>query len=160
MISRTSPSALRNASTTPGRSYMRNPGIITNVVRLRPRLQAFDRRRPRANAGLTCLALVVHDRTDRALLVSDNADVACAKWCPKVMLSIEERDASYGFIVATMASAFAQQKGLWPRFVDRTGWSAERIAALGAAEQRAAAKRLQYRGFRQPLPFPGRNAFA
>lgn len=139
---------------------MRSLYQANNVIHMRPRLHSFDRRRPRANAGLTCLALVVHDRTDRALFVSDNADVACAKWCPKVMLSIEERDASYGFIVATMASAFAQQKGLWPRLVDRTGWSAERIAALAATEQRAAEKRLQYRGFRQPLPFPGRNAFA
>ena len=140
---------------------MRNLFPSGNVVHLRSRRPSFGRRDVRpSDIGMTCLALVVHDRTERALLVSDNADVACAKWCPRVMLSIEPCDAPYGFIVATMATSFAQQKGLWPRFIDRAGWSEERIAALACVERLAATKRLQYRGFREPLPFPGRNAFA
>ncbi|MES5483628.1 hypothetical protein QMZ05_12790 [Bradyrhizobium sp. INPA03-11B] len=132
-----------------------------NIIELRPRLHTFDRRRPRSiNAGLTCLALTKHNATDKALLVSDNGDATRAVWCPKVMFQIEPGEMPFDFIVATMSSAFAQQKGLGPRFVDRTGWSAEKIAALACVERIAATKRLQYRGFHQPLPFPGRNAFA
>lgn len=140
---------------------MRNQIFSSNVARFPSSPRPFGRRQLRtADLGLTCLALMVHDRTERALLVSDNGDVASAKWCPRVTLSIEPCDAPYGFIVATMASSFAQQKGLWPRFVDRTGWSEDRCAALACVERLAAEKRLQYRGFKQPLPFPGRNAFA
>ena len=140
---------------------MRNLYPSGNVVPLRPRAHSFDRRRPRAaNAALTCLALIKHDETERALLVSDNGDLARAVWCPKVTLAIEPGEMPFGFIVATMSSAFAQQKGLWPRFIDRTDWSEDRIAALACVERLAATKRLQYRGFREPLPFPGRNAFA
>ena len=141
---------------------MRNLFPSGNVVPLRPRAISFDRRRPRtANAALTCLALVKHDETERALLVSDNGELARAVWCPKVTLAIEPGEMPFGFIVATMSSAFAQQKGLWPRFVDRTGWSAERIAALACVERLAAEKRLQYRGFKAPMGWSGgRNVFA
>ncbi|WP_375782865.1 hypothetical protein ACE10Z_23410 [Bradyrhizobium sp. Pha-3] len=141
---------------------MRNPSLTTNVVRFPSRTpSSSNRRRLRpANLGLTCLALVKHDETERALLVSDNGDVSRSVWCLKVMLSIEPCAAPFGFIVATMTSQFAQQKSLWPRFVDRAGWSDDKIAALVCVERLAAEKRLQYRGFKQPLPFPGRNAFA
>jgi hypothetical protein len=142
---------------------MRNPSITSNVVRLQPRIPVTGRRRLRpADLGLTCLALIVHGEsaTGDSLFVSDCCDYDRAVWCPKVMLRIEPCAAPYGFIVATMAQTFAQQKGLWPRFVDRTGWSEDRCAALVCVERLAATKRLQYRGFQQPLPFPGRNAFA
>lgn len=142
---------------------MRNPGITTNVIRFPSRApSSFGRRRLRpANLGLTCLALVKHDETERALLVSDNGDVTRSVWCPKVMLSIEPCAAPFGFIVATMTSAFAQQKGLWPRFVDRAGWSDDKITALACVERLAAEKRLQYRGFREPIGWNGgRNVFA
>ncbi|HEX7881682.1 MAG TPA: hypothetical protein VF499_02975 [Afipia sp.] len=140
---------------------MRNPSLTSNVIRLQPRLPISPRRRIRpADLGLTCLALALHARSERAMLVSDCDDVARAVWCPRVMLRVEHDAAPFGFIVATMAQSFAQQKGLWPRFVDREGWSADKVTALVCVERLAAEKRLQYRGFKQPLPFPGRNAFA
>ncbi|ODM71730.1 hypothetical protein [Bradyrhizobium elkanii] len=140
---------------------MRNPGITSNVIRFPSREPSFERRRRQyADLGLTCLALAVHRETDKALLVSDSADIARAVWCPKVMLRIDPAATACGFIVATMTSGFAQQKGLWPRFVDRTSWSDDKCAALACVERLAAEKRLQYRGFQQPLSFPGRNAFA
>jgi hypothetical protein len=61
------------------------------------------------------------------------------------MLSIDMASPE-GFLVATMAKRFAEQKGLWPRFIDTEGWRESRIIALRDAEARAARKRNQLRG--------------
>lgn len=101
--------------------------------------QDLFQRRPLAPSGnaMTCLALFQHAATDKALLVSDCGDEAKAVWCPKAML-IVEREAREGVIVAAMPKFVAEQKHLWPRFVDTAGWTPERIEAFHEAEALAA----------------------
>lgn len=138
---------------------MRIASQSTTVIHL-SRSVSYDRRPISAVfAAVTCRALVRHRETDKALLVSDCADEARAVWCPKALLRID-RVAGDGFVVATMAKRFAEQKGLYPRFIDTEGWADSRIIALRDAEGAAARKRMQLRGQRDPLPRPGRNAFA
>lgn len=108
---------------------------------------------------VTCLALCVHLETEKALLVSDKADRACAVWCPKSLLSLDP-SLSGEFIVATMSKRLAEQKNLHPRAIDTEGWIESRIITLSDAQGRAARKRNQYRNHHEPLPYPGRNAFA
>lgn len=95
--------------------------------------------------AMTCLALVVHRETEKALLVSDNADPARAVWCPRALLALDPCVRG-DFIVATMPKRLAEQKGLWPRWVDTEGWLESRVIALADAEGRAARKRNQLRG--------------
>lgn len=121
---------------------------------------SYGRRRLTASLpAVTCLALCVHHQTEKALLVSDCADQARAVWCPKSLLSLDP-NVSGEFIVATMAKRLAEQKNLHPRAIDTEGWIESRIIALSDAQGRAARKRNQYRNHQQPLPYPGRNAFA
>jgi len=110
-------------------------------------------------SAVTCLALCVHHETEKALLVSDCADQVRAVWCPKSLLSLDP-NLSGEFIVATMAKRLAEQKNLHPRAIDTEGWLESRIVALSDAQGRAARKRNQYRNHHEPLPYPGRNAFA
>jgi hypothetical protein len=66
-----------------------------------------------------------------------------------------------GFIVATMPKFVAEQKHLWPRWVDREGWSEAKVDALNEAEALAARKRNRLRNYRAPsLGHFGRNQFA
>lgn len=120
---------------------------------------SYNRRRLNPLFGnLTCLVLVKHGETEKALLVSDNGDRSRAAWCPKALLSIELA-AGHGFIVATMSKRFAEQKGLYPRFIDPEGLTDEAITALDDASRRAARKRNLLRGHQDSLPY-SRNVFA
>lgn len=109
--------------------------------------------------GVTCLVLVRHHQTDKAILVSDTGDRTKAVWIPKAMVSIEP-PSEYGILVATMSKVFAEQKNLHPRFIDPAQFNQATAEALAEAGARAARKRNFYRGYRQPLPYPGRNMFA
>ena len=110
-------------------------------------------------ADVTCLALCVHHETEKALLVSDCADQARAVWCPKSLLSIDP-SVRGEFIVATISKRLAEQKNLWPRAIDTEGWIESSVIALSDAQGRAARKHNLYRNHHEPLPYPGRNAFA
>lgn len=122
---------------------------------------SFARRAIASNpmAHVTCLVLVKHHETEKALLVSDNGDAVGAVWVPKSMLWLDQADRGR-FIVATMSKGFAEQKRLYPRFIDPARFLAEEIASLREAEGLAARTRNRLRGHRDPLPYPGRNAFA
>lgn len=138
---------------------MRIATSSTTVIQI-SRSASFGRRQlAPVMPAVTCLALVRHRETEKALLVSDCADETRAVWCPKVLLQFD-RVSPDGFIVATMAKRFAERKGLCTRFIDTEGWAESRIIALRDAEGAAARKRNQLAGHRDPLPRPGRNAFA
>lgn len=115
------------------------------------RPSTFYRRRPLSPSfpGLTCLALVVHHETPKALLVSDTGDRARAVWIPKSMVAIEPPQ-QLCFIVATMSKGFAEQKRLATRFIDPAQFAEGDLRFLHDAERRAAEKRRQYRGQHSP----------
>ncbi|MEN6535679.1 MAG: hypothetical protein ABFD89_18590 [Bryobacteraceae bacterium] len=140
---------------------MRNAPTFSNVIRLPQRPNSYPRRplAPNRNA-MTALALFKHGETEKALKVSDCNDESRAVWCPKAML-IVECEAPEGVIVAAMPQCVAEQKRLWPRFVDREGWSEAKIDALNEAEAFAARKRNRLRNYRpSSLGHFGRNQFA
>ncbi len=140
---------------------MRNAPSSSNVVRFPRRSASFPRRplAPMRNA-LTCLSLFRHGETDRALKVSDCGDKAKAVWLPKAMLIVESGPRE-GVIVATLPVSIAEQNHLWPRFVDREGWSEARVDAFNEAEALAARKRNRLRNHRaSSLGHFGRNLFA
>lgn len=123
--------------------------------------RSFDRRPVRAVFDfLTCLVLVKHDESDTALFVSDNNDPVGAIWVPKALLQIDK--AAHGkFIVATMSTAFAQQKCLTSRFIDPSKLLPEEAEQLADAVGTAARSRNALRRYRQPMGWSGgRNVFA
>lgn len=94
---------------------MRKP---SNVVAFPPRAASRPNSYPRRTlapipGNLTCLVLIKHAETEKALLVSDNGDPSKARWVPKSMLMIEPGDRGE-FIVATMPKLIAEQRGLYP----------------------------------------------
>lgn len=142
---------------------MRNPSE-TNILRFPPRAStralSFPRRALAPIPGnLTCLVLIRRYETPRAILVSDDGDEAKAVWLPKSMLILEPGDRE--FIVATLPRIIAERKRLYPRSIDhRSEWGELRLRLLVEAQSLAARNRNRLRNFRDPLPFPGRNAFA
>jgi hypothetical protein len=110
--------------------------------------------------GLTCLVLVRHHQTDKAIKVSTTGDASHAVWIPKLMVTIEQ-PSDRGILVATMSKAFAEQKNLHPRFIDPAQFNEATAEVLAEANARAARKRNFYRGYRAPTPYcMNRNVFA
>lgn len=139
---------------------MRKSPLFADVVPFPAAPRSFGRR-PLASVwrGLTCIVLVRHGSTDKAIKVSDTGDATKAVWIPKAMVTIEQ-PSDRGILVASMSKAFAEQKGLHPRFIDPAQFNQATAEALADAEARAARKRNFYRGARQPLAYPGRNMWA
>jgi hypothetical protein len=125
-----------------------------------PGRESFGRR-PIApiNGDMTCLVLVRHLSSEKALRVSDNGDAVGAVWVPKALLILDPA-AQGRFIVATMSKAFARQKRLDVRFIDPERYLPEERVDLALAEGLAARNRNRMRRPHDPLPYPGRNAFA
>jgi hypothetical protein len=121
----------------------------SNVVYVGRSGQADRRQVTPRQPGVTCLTLVVHGRTEKALLVSDCGIYGKSVWVPKVMLTIHE-PSERGILVATMSKAFAEQKNLHPRFIDPTLFNQATREVLDRAVARAASKRNSYRGHRSP----------
>jgi len=139
---------------------MRTSPSTSTVTPFRSGPVSFGRRPLASYAGhLTCIALVRHQETDKALLVSDCGSAIGAVWVPKAMLVIDKADRGR-FIVATMSQAFANQKRLMPRTIDPSKFTADEARDLQDAVMVAARTRLRLRNFREPLAYPGRNAFA
>ena len=111
------------------------------------------------NGDMTCLVLVRHLSSEKALLVSDNGDAVGAVWVPKALLILDPA-AQGRFIVATMSKAFARQKRLDVRFIDPDRMLPEEREDLAAAVSLAARNRNRMGHLHDPLPYPGRNAFA
>jgi hypothetical protein len=110
--------------------------------------------------GVTCLVLVRHGQTEKAILVSDTGDRSKAVWIPKAMVTIEQ-PAERGILVATISKTFAEQKNLHPRFIDPALFNQATAEVLRDAVARAARKRNFYRGHRTPNGrHINQNAFA
>lgn len=110
--------------------------------------------------GMTCLVLVRHHETPKAILVSDTGIYANAVWIPKAMVVIE-MPSERGILVASMSKAFAQQKKLCERAIDPTLFNEATRDVLADANARAARKRNFYRRFRAPTSnCMNRNVFA
>lgn len=132
----------------------------SNIIPL-PAPRITFARRPIASVwrGLTCVVLVRHAQTEKAILVSDSGDRTKAVWVPKALVTIDQ-PSDRGILVASMSKAFAEQKGLGPRFIDPAQFNEATAEALRDANARAARKRNFYRGHREPNPsHVNQNAF-
>jgi len=141
---------------------MRNPSESSSVSDQPTRPASFPRRLLAPIPGnLTCLVLIKHMATEKAVKVSDNGDQSKAVWCARSMLILDPVERGI-FLVATLPKLVAQKNNLHPRFIDaeKLGFTPEQVEQLAEAESLAARKRNQLRNYRDPLPFPGRNAFA
>jgi hypothetical protein len=142
------------------RKSLESSNVVTFPPRASSRALSFPRRTLAPIPGsMTCLVLVKHGETEKALLVSDNGDESKAVWCPKAMLIVEKSDSGI-FIVATLPKSVAEQKRLYPRWIDRDAFTVAQLRNLSEAESLAARNRNRLRNYRDPLPYPGRNAFA
>lgn len=122
--------------------------------------RSFPRRRVRAVFdSLTCLVLFKHGENETQLFVSDDGDAIGAVWIHKAPLLVDPRDRG-PFLVVTLPRTLAQQKGLSLCLIDRERFTREERADLEDAVATAARSRKRMSGREEPLPFPGRNAFA
>lgn len=139
---------------------MRKSPLFADVVPFPAAPRSFGRR-PLASVwrGLTCIVLVRHGSTDKAIKVSDTGDATKAVWIPKAMVTIEQ-PSGRGILVATISKTFAEQKNLHPRFIDPAQFNEATAEVLREATARAARKRNFYRGHRGQGPRIGQNAFA
>lgn len=125
---------------------MRNPATTSTIVPFPAASRSFGRRPlPSFFAGLTCLVLVRHLQTDRALFVSDDADRIGAVWIPKAMVTIDPTPRGR-ILVATMSLTFAQQKGLRPSLIDPAHLLFGEADFVSEAEAVAARTRNRMRG--------------
>lgn len=140
---------------------MRKSPQSSNIVSFSPRPVTFGRRPIAPVTGnLTCLVLVKHHETEKALFVSDDGNAVGAVWVPKALLIIEPGERG-NFIVATMSKGFSDQKRLYPRFIDPSRFTKERAADLEEAGSLAARNRNRLRCYRAPMGWNGgRNVFA
>ena len=130
-----------------------------------PAGRSYDRRPVKAFLNsLTCLVLVKHQETAKAVLVSTDGDAVGAVWCPKAMLGLDNIDRGR-FLVATVSKAFAGQKRidvghLKLEWTDRL--NPEERAQLRSAEELARRTRQRFRGDRGRMSssYLGRNEFA
>jgi hypothetical protein len=126
--------------------------------------QSFGRRPlPKVLVSFTCIVLVKHHETAKAMLVSTDGDAVGAVWCPKAMLGLDQVDRGR-FLVATVSKAFAGQKRLDVGHL-KLEWTdqltpEERIQ-LKSAEELARRTRQRFNGTRAPMSWNGgRNVFA
>ncbi len=119
-------------------------------------------RRPLASVvgHLTCLMLFKHAEQGAMIHVSDDNDAVGAVWLPKAMLSIASPDRGR-FLVVTLSTKLARDKGLGSPIIDRDGFSPDEIAQLNDAITAAKRTRDRLSGHVQPMGWSGgRNVFA
>ncbi len=121
---------------------------------------SYERRRLSSFAGrVTCLMLFRHQETETDIFVSDDGDAVGAIWLPKALLTIERRDRG-PFLVVTLGQALADKNRLSTPIIDRERYAPHERELLNDAIATAQRNRRRLNGFVDPLPFPGRNAFA
>lgn len=134
--------------------------ITAGILPASPGQRSFPRRRVRAVFdSLTTLVLVKHDETETQLQVSDDGDPIGAVWIHKAPVLVDPKDRGR-FLVVTLTRTMAQQKGLSLCILDRARFLPEERADLEDAVSTAARARQRMSRREEPLPFPGRNAFA
>lgn len=129
-----------------------------------PASRSFDRRPlPKVFAEFTCLVLIKHHETAKALLVSDDGDAVGAVWIPRAMVGTDKTDRGR-FLVATVSKAFAGEKRIGVghfklEWTDRL--TPDERVQLKSAEELARRTRQRFNGYRpSTLGYMGRNEFA
>lgn len=126
---------------------------------IRSTVRSYDRRPVRsAQSSFTCLVLVRHAENEGQILVSDG-DAVGAIWIPKAPLLIDPKDRG-PFLVVTLTHHLATQKRLKVALLDWDRYTPSERLMLKDAVEVARRTRSRLSGFEEPLPFPGRNAFA
>jgi len=126
-----------------------------------PRPHSYARRPLASFAGhVTCLMLFRHGESATEIEVSDDGDAVGAVWLPKALISIDRADRGR-FLVVTIPQRIAHLNRLSTPIIDRARFTHEERADLEDAIITAARARKRLGGNREePLPFPGRNAWA
>lgn len=123
-------------------------------------VRTFHRRPLASFAGqITCLMLFRHQETETDIFVSDDGDAVGAVWIPKALVTMERRDRG-PFMVVTLSQRLADQHRLFTPIIDRERYAPHERELLNDAIASAQRTRRRLNGFVDPLPFPGRNAFA
>lgn len=141
---------------------MRKLSTITAPILPSPygRPLSYGRRRVRAVFdSLTCLVLIRHQEEPTQIFVSDDGDAVGAVWLHKSPILIDPKDRG-PFLVVTLTRSLAQQKGLSACVLDWERYTPAERVLLKEAVDTAKRTRDRLGGRIQPLPFPGRNAFA
>lgn len=138
--------------------------ITAPILPAAPAGRSFDRRPlPKVFVEFTCIVLIKHHETAKALLVSTDGDAVGAVWVPKAMLGLDHADRGR-FLVATVSKAFAGQKRidvghLNLEWTDRL--TPEERTQLKSAEELARRTRRRFNGTRDQMSWSGgRNVFA
>lgn len=128
---------------------------------IRSTVRSYDRRPVRsAQSSFTCLVLVKHAESEGQILVSDDGDAVGAIWIPKAPLLIDPKDRG-AFLVVTLTHQLATQKRLSAlSILDWDRYTPSERAMLKDAVETARRTRSRLSGYEEPLPFPGRNAWA
>ena len=127
---------------------------------IRSTVRSYDRRPVRsAQSSFTCLVLVRHAENEGQILVSDDGDAVGAIWIPKAPLLIDPKDRG-PFLVVTLTHHLATQKRQKVALLDWDRYTPSERLMLKDAVEVARRTRSRLSGFEEPLPFPGRNAFA
>jgi hypothetical protein len=144
---------------------MRKSPAPSTVVPFTPGVsRSYDRRPlPKVFVEFTCIVLVKHHETAKAVLVSTAGDAVGAVWVPKAMLGLDKTDRGR-FLVATVSKAFAGQKRLDVGHL-KLEWTdqltPEERTQLKSAEELARRTRQRFNGYRpSTLSHFGRNEFA
>lgn len=142
---------------------MRSLSTITaSIVPQHAGQRSFARRRVRAvYDSLTCLTLVLHQKTDTEIFVSDDGDVLSAVWLPRAPILVDPKDRG-PFLVVTLTRTMAQQKGLAPCILDWDRYTPnERVLLKDAVEAaRRTRERMSGRSSNRPTWSGGRNVYA
>lgn len=140
---------------------MRKLSEITSTILPFPAATRSFGRRPLPSffAGLTCLVLVKHQETEKAVFVSDDADVIGAVWVPRAWLTIDTKDRGR-ILVATMSKEIARQKGLRISMFDPAHLREGEADLVTEAEASAAETRNRMRGAGPFNRCNGRNHYA
>lgn len=134
--------------------------VTANIIPIPHAKHPFARRPLAAYAGrVTCLMLFRHQENEREIFVSDDRDATGAVWIPKALVTIERTDRG-PYLVVTLSQTLADRHRLSTPIIDFERYAPHERALLKDAIASAQRTRRRLNGFVDPLPFPGRNAFA
>lgn len=134
------------SSTSSGVTSMRRVADFADRVTAGIATRGNERRqvRPSAPVQMTCLCLVRHYQTEKAVKVSSSGDSTKAVWLPKYMVTIEP-GSERGILVVTMPWQLSVQKGLFPCEIDGSQFNEATREVLVDALARATRKRNAFR---------------
>lgn len=134
--------------------------ITSNILSFPVPVRTFGRRQARPTSGMTCIVLFLHDESASQLYISDDGDATSAVWINRAPVYVEPKDRGR-FLVVTMPEHMLREKHLSPySILDYDRYTPDERVMLKDAVESAGRARKRLSGYRDPLPYPGRNAFA